>query len=101
MQSLKSIPALSAGNQLEPQRAVPAMLQSVYENLTQLEQNMDILRDRMRPVLEATLESGAQDEEAIKSGARNVPHAEQLEGIATRISYLNARTLDAINRLHV
>lgn len=101
MQNLKSIGSLSVGTQIEPQRAVPAMLQSVYENLTQLEQNIDLLRDRIRPVLEAQPDDEGIDGKAMASNARCVPHAEQLEGIATRISYLNARTLDAISRLHV
>lgn len=101
MQSLKSIGSSSTGNQIEPQRAVPAMLQTVYENLTQLEQNVELLRGRLHPVLEMQPDSDGDAKDACGSYARNVPHAEQLEGIASRIDYLNARTLDAINRLHV
>lgn len=101
MQSLKSIGAPSAGNQIEPQRAVPAMLQTIYENLTQLEQNVDILRDRLHPVLEMQPDCDGDAKASRDSDARNVPHAEQLEQIATRIRWLNARTLDALDRLHV
>lgn len=101
MQNLKSIGTLTTGNQIEPQRAVPAMLQTVYENLTQLEQNLAILRDQLHPVLEAQPDTDGDAKEASCSYARNVPHAEQLEAIATRINRLNDRTLDAISRLHV
>jgi hypothetical protein len=100
---MKSLSTAIIGGLMPAQSlAVPAMLSNLYESLTQLEQNQEMLRTRLHPVLETVpMQDDEGKECAACSQARSVPHAEQLEGIVSRVDRLNNFTLDALNRLHV
>lgn len=101
MLQLKSITPQSTGQVPPPSLAIPAMLDQVYENLTQVEQNCEILRERLQPVLERDYPCEGDRVLESQSKARNVPHAEHLEGVAARISTVNSIVLDLLNRVHV